>query len=56
MAANLPTPWMGIEERINTYGGYVLWASVLAISLLRARGPSPRATTRRQWRLRGRSA
>jgi hypothetical protein len=34
MAANLPTPWMGLTERINIYG-YMLWLVVLAIVLLR---------------------
>lgn len=37
MAANLPTPWMGNEERINIFG-YYLWAALLAVGLLRARG------------------
>jgi len=32
--ANLPTPWMGVLERINIYG-YMLWVVVLAIMLLR---------------------
>ncbi len=35
MAANQPTPWMGIEERINIYAT-LLWVVVLAIGLLRA--------------------
>jgi hypothetical protein len=35
MAANQPTPWMGVFERINIFS-YLLWASVLAIALLRA--------------------
>jgi Protein of unknown function (DUF998) len=34
-AANEPTPWMGIEERINIYAT-MLWVAVLAIGLLRA--------------------
>jgi hypothetical protein len=34
IAAGLPTPWMGIYERINTYG-YMLWVIVLAVVLLR---------------------
>jgi len=33
MAANEPTPWMGIEERINIYAT-MLWLAVLAIGLL----------------------
>jgi hypothetical protein len=35
MAAGLPTPWMGITERINIYAS-MLWVVVLAIILLRA--------------------
>ena len=35
LAANLPTPWMGVWERINIYA-YMLWVIVLAIALLRA--------------------
>jgi len=35
MAANEPTPWMGVEERINIYAT-MLWVAVLAIGLLRA--------------------
>lgn len=38
MAANLPTPWMGVEERLNIFG-YMLWVVVLAVGLLRAQGP-----------------
>lgn len=34
LAAGLPTPWLGIYERINVYG-YMLWVMVLAIILLR---------------------
>jgi hypothetical protein len=34
MVANEPTPWMGIEERINIYAT-MLWVAVLAIGLLR---------------------
>ena len=35
MATNQPTPWMGVEERINIYAT-MLWGAVLAIGLLRA--------------------
>jgi len=35
MAANQPTPSMGIEERINIYAT-MLWVALLAIGLLRA--------------------
>ena len=34
LAANLPTPWVGVTERINVYG-YLLWVAVVAITLLR---------------------
>jgi Protein of unknown function (DUF998) len=36
LATNLPTPWMGVWERINI-GGFLLWVVVLAIALLRGR-------------------
>jgi hypothetical protein len=35
VAANLPTPWIGVWERINI-GAYLQWVVVLAASLLRA--------------------
>jgi hypothetical protein len=35
IAANLPTPWLGVRERINIYG-YMLWMATLALVLLRA--------------------
>ncbi len=35
VGANLPTPWLGLSERISTYV-YDLWQVVLAIVLLRA--------------------
>lgn len=35
--ANEPTPWLGIEERINAYAS-MLWFAVLALALLRAQG------------------
>jgi hypothetical protein len=34
IAANLPTPWVGVWERINI-GVFLLWVIVLAIALLR---------------------
>jgi len=34
IAANLPTPWVGIWERINI-GVFLLWVVVLAVALLR---------------------
>lgn len=40
VAAQLPTPWMGVKERINVYGS-MLWVLVLAVVLLRAeKGPT----------------
>jgi hypothetical protein len=42
MAANQPTPGMGIEERINIFG-FLLWVVVLAIALLRAQTERPEA-------------
>jgi uncharacterized protein DUF998 len=36
VGANLPTPWIGVWERINI-GVFLLWVVVLAASLLRAR-------------------
>ena len=41
IAAQQPTPWIGITERINVYG-YLLWGVVLAIVLLRATARNPR--------------
>jgi len=41
LAANLPTPWMGVWERINI-GVFLLWVSVLAIALLRAQVERPK--------------
>lgn len=35
VAANLPTPWLGVWERINVLG-FMVWQAVLAITLLRA--------------------
>lgn len=35
IAANLPTPWVGVTERISVFS-YMLWLVVLAIGLLRA--------------------
>jgi hypothetical protein len=35
VAANQPTPWLGIVERGNVYA-IMLWVAVLAIGLLRA--------------------
>jgi hypothetical protein len=37
MTANLPTPWMGVEERLNIFG-FMLWVAVLAVMLLRPQG------------------
>jgi hypothetical protein len=48
LEANLPTPWMGIWERIDIFTT-MLWIAVLAIALLRAQ------VKRRQDNLDGRS-
>jgi hypothetical protein len=37
--ANLPTPWVGVKERINIYG-YMLWLAVLASVLWRNHAPA----------------
>lgn len=42
VAANLPTPWIGVWERINA-GAYMLWLMMLSLRLLRDRGPRVRA-------------
>ncbi len=34
VAANLPTPWLGVWERINIYT-YMLWIGIFAVTLLR---------------------
>lgn len=34
IAANLPTPWVGVTERVSVFS-YMLWLVVFAISLLR---------------------
>jgi hypothetical protein len=34
IAQDLPTPWIGVNERINI-GAYLLWVNVLAIALVR---------------------
>jgi hypothetical protein len=40
VGANLPTPWLGVGERINL-GMFLLWVVVLATALLRARDSVP---------------
>lgn len=37
--ANLPTPWIGVWERINI-GAWLLWVAVLAVMLLRRAPPA----------------
>jgi len=39
IAANLPTPWLGVTERISVFS-YMLWLTALAVGLLRKRGRS----------------
>jgi hypothetical protein len=38
VAADLPTPWMGVYERINVYG-YMLWIVVFSAGLLHRQEP-----------------
>lgn len=40
LAENLPTPWIGVWERVNI-GAALLWTAALAVALLRARGDLP---------------
>lgn len=42
IGANLPTPWVGITERVSVFS-YMLWLLVLAIGLLRIPGRRRRA-------------
>jgi hypothetical protein len=39
--ANLPTPWVGVTERIDI-GVFLLWVVVLAVALLRTQGDNPK--------------
>lgn len=46
IAANLPTPWVGVTERISIFG-FMLWVVVLAVCLLRSKSriaPEPLRT------------
>jgi hypothetical protein len=45
VAANLPTPWLGVWERINVLG-FMLWVAVLSVSLLRRRTAMPSQVSR----------
>jgi Protein of unknown function (DUF998) len=40
LVANLPTPWMGVWERIDI-GVFLLWVVVLAVALLRTQAERP---------------
>lgn len=40
VSANVPTPWLGVWERINVLG-YMLWVAVLSVRLLRHRAAMP---------------
>jgi hypothetical protein len=44
IGANLPTPWMGVWERVNAFG-YMLWMGVLALQLLRQGGNRTKLTS-----------
>jgi hypothetical protein len=43
--AGLPTPWIGLWERINI-SVFLLWIAVLAVRLLRVRKPERPANAR----------
>lgn len=45
IAANLPTPWAGVTERICIFA-YLLWVAVLAIRISRGRDTAIFATGR----------
>jgi len=47
IAAGLPTPWLGVMERVNIYSS-MLWVLVLAFVLLRAQGASPQGNSQRE--------
>jgi hypothetical protein len=47
VGANLPTPWIGLWERVNI-GVFLLWVSVLSVSLLRSAGEHPGSLLGRQ--------
>lgn len=44
LSANLPTPWLGLWERINI-GVFLLWVAALAVALLKMPVARPAATT-----------
>jgi Protein of unknown function (DUF998) len=44
ISANLPTPWIGLWERINI-AAYMVWVAVLAVALLRRTRSSPPCAT-----------
>lgn len=45
VAANRPTPWLGVWERINVLG-FMLWVAVLSVSLLRRQESMPSTMSR----------
>jgi hypothetical protein len=45
IAANLPTPWVGVWERISI-GAFLLWVVLLAVALFRAQWSDIRADSR----------
>jgi len=50
LQANLPTPWMGLYERINITV-FLLWVVVLATVLLRAEAPRARPSEEMRWKM-----
>lgn len=45
LASGLPTPWVGVAERISIYT-YLAWVATFAVMLLRARGDMSGSATR----------
>ena len=45
LEANLPTPWVGVWERMSA-GVYMLWIAVLAMTLLRRSSSAARGARR----------
>ncbi|HSO38659.1 MAG TPA: DUF998 domain-containing protein [Labilithrix sp.] len=51
VAADQPTPWVGLTERISI-GAYLLWFAVFAIALLRRRPDASRTAPKlKEWRV-----
>jgi Protein of unknown function (DUF998) len=55
VATNLPTPWIGVWERVNI-GVFLLWVAVLSISLMRLEGDARYPAQDRRMKKAGSSA